>query len=61
MKFHCLIGFLPGDSSDSGNSSLLYFSAKKSFYYYAFFLAILNLCQAIGSALLYTGTLNGLW
>lgn len=34
--------------------------SKKSFYYYALFLAMLNLCQAIGSALLYTGTLNGL-
>lgn len=34
--------------------------SKKSFYYYAFFLAVLNLCQTIGSSLLYTGTLNGL-
>lgn len=34
--------------------------SKKSFYYYALFLAILNLCQTIGSSLLYTGTLNGL-
>lgn len=34
--------------------------SKKSFYYYALFLAVLNFCQAIGSGLLYTGTLNGL-
>lgn len=34
--------------------------SKKSFYFYSFFLALLNLTQSIGSALLYKGFLNGM-
>ncbi|XP_041350021.1 transmembrane protein adipocyte-associated 1 homolog [Gigantopelta aegis] len=34
--------------------------SKKSFYYYCSFLAILNLAQAIGSALLYANVRNGM-
>lgn len=33
---------------------------KKSFYWYCFFLAVLNLTQAIGSGLLYGSILNGM-
>ena len=57
--------FLNADKEILKNTASIFsiycISAKKSFYYYALFLAILNLCQTIGSSLLYTGTLNGLW
>ena len=40
---------------------VFYFTAKRAFYVYVLILALLDATQAVGSTLLYSDVLNGMW